>query len=98
MKLKLLIAISLLCTACSSTTIGHPDWPDSVQNQFTQEQAKNIKVIEFEGTPYVSVPYRDSLKFRAWLNDISRYIDDINDMLCHYRTELKEARCEKGDQ
>lgn len=65
-----------------------PNWPDSIKAWDLKWQ---VKVID--GKSWVGMPYEDSQEMRVWLNDVFRYIQDSNSMICYYRIELHEPKC-----
>ena len=95
MKSKLL-AISLCailvgCQQAPTKTIQvDPEWPSSVG-----ALSASWKVVNINGEPWVGMPFEDfQIKFRPWMNDITRYIADQKSMICYYRAPLKEPKCE----
>lgn len=98
MNLKVaVICLSVLVTGCSQTLPEptkvekiHPSWPDPIKAYDGKWQ---VKVID--GKAWVGMPFEESQKYRSWMDDISRYVHDSNDVICYYRTELKESKCVK---
>lgn len=96
MNLKIvLICLSALATGCSQAVPEpievekmHPTWPDQIK---AYEGKWQVKVID--GTPWVGMPFDESQKYRSWMDDISRYVQDSNDVICYYRSELQEQKC-----
>lgn len=97
MKYLKITFLSLLLVGCSqvnnvqvkpSDLSADPSWPSPVK-----PVKVNWVVTNIENTPYVGLTYKDSLDLRIWLEDIKRYIVDVNNMVCYYRTPLKEERC-----
>lgn len=92
---KLIIPIMLL-TGCASVVPTspevpkiHPQWPAPVSPIDV-----NWKVINQEG-PQVALSYKESQDLRIWLEDVKRYLQQMKTMVCYYRVELNEPKCEK---
>lgn len=98
MNLKVLAVCFIgLLAGCSNTPPEapkvekqHPSWPDSLASYKAKWEVKII-----DGQAWVGMPFERSQELRVWMNDFSRYVQDSVGMICYYRVELKEARCEK---
>lgn len=91
------ICLSVLLAGCSQALPGptkvekiHPSWPDPIKAYDGKWQ---VKVID--GKAWVGMPFEESQKYRSWLDDVGRYVHDSNDVICYYRSELKEPKCIK---
>lgn len=70
----------------------HPSWPLPVM-----PYKFDWKVIVLNETEvYVALEYDQSVEFRVFLEDIKRYIEESNGMICFYRKEIKEPKCYKA--
>lgn len=93
--MKKMILLFALLTGCSTATqdkpaptIVHPERPAPI-HEFSTEWT----VVDIKGQPHLALPWADSQKLRIWLEDIKRYVQQSNVMLCYYRTDLKEPQC-----
>lgn len=91
------VCLSVLLVGCTqplpqATKVEkmHPSWPDPIKSY---EGKWEVKVID--GKAWVGMPFEDSQKYRSWMDDIHRYIQDSNGVICYYRSELKEPKCIK---
>ena len=89
-KLILLAALLSGCAADTPKPTEHldPSWPTPIQSYSTE-----WKVIVKDGSAYMALPYGESQEFRIWLEDIKRYVQDQNGMICYYRKDLREEKC-----
>ncbi|QPI18024.1 hypothetical protein POP12_232 [Pectobacterium phage POP12] len=55
---------------------------------------KQYLVIPFTGSPYIAITYSDSLRLRSWMNDVKRYKDQSNILMCYYG-HVEKCREEK---
>lgn len=95
MKAFALLTFVMLLYGCSSNAqqapkdlLVDPSWPRQVKKVDV-----DWVVLENNDKAYVALSYPDSLLLRVWLEDIKRYIMDSNNMICYYRTHLKEPKC-----
>ncbi|WJZ28122.1 Rz-like spanin [Serratia phage 92A1] len=92
MKKLLIGLLSLALVGCAQEPQKpsvDPLWPKPIKTYSTE-----WKVIVVDGSAYMALPYAESQEFRIWLEDIHRYVQQSNDMICYYRAPLKEAKCE----
>lgn len=98
MQIKALIfSCMLMLSGCASKpvvleqpdTFVHPDWPTPVQpvhikwNAIASEDGQDVRV---------QMSLDDSIELRIFLEDIRRYVADMNDTLCFYRPD--DERCQ----
>lgn len=94
--MKKLILPILFLVGCTTAPVDvpkstiHPNWPAPVKEFHTE-----WKVIDVDGKPFVALPYEDSQYFRIWGEEVKRYILQSNNMICYYRKDLNEPRCQK---
>lgn len=73
-----------------TTVINHPRLPVPVSTYKV-----NWKVLpQPDGKVYVALSYDDSLIMRAMMEDLVRYTRDSNSVMCFYRKDLHEPRCD----
>lgn len=93
---KTLAACLLFLAACQPTpvptrppvVVNHPTWPTPITTY-----KFDWKVIQVGDKVYVGLEYDQSVEFRVFLEDVKRYIQDSNNVICFYRESLKEMRC-----
>lgn len=64
-------------------------WPDPIK-----EYQAEWQVHEIDGQKWVGMPFTEFQDFRIWTNDILRYVQQSNNMICYYRAPLKEPKCQ----
>ncbi|ADM79910.1 PseT.2 conserved hypothetical protein [Aeromonas phage phiAS5] len=96
-----MVGLTLLLGGCASTAeqikpvVYHPPLPETVETYKPE-----WRVILDEGKPYVAMSYDDSVRYRIWLERVFGYVKKQNEVICHYRKDLKEPKCvdvEDGD-
>lgn len=97
--MKHLIIPIMLLTGCTSVVPApqevpkiHPQWPAPVQSLDVK-----WKVINKDG-PQVALSYKESQGLRIWLEDVKRYLQQMKTMVCYYRVDLNEPKCENYDK
>lgn len=70
----------------------HPDWPAPV----SPYRFDWVVIVDGEKV-LVGLDYNQSLDFRVFLEDMNRYIRESNSIICSYREDLKEKRCQGVD-
>lgn len=91
------VCIIIGLTGCSGTVPVKPVEPTRVDPSWPEPIAKwdgKWQVVIIDGKAWVGMPYEESQEFRVWLNDVSRYVQDANGMICYYRAPLKEPKCQ----
>lgn len=98
-KLIVFLVVILIIGGCSS--IKHETYELSVDSNIHPSMPKPVvgfkpkfDVIVIDDVSYVTMSYKDSQDLRVFMNDMFRYIKESNELLCFYRHELKEIRCE----
>lgn len=64
-------------------------WPDPIK-----EYQAEWQVREIDGQKWVGMPFVEFQDFRIWTNDILRYVQQSNNVICYYRSPLKETKCQ----
>lgn len=86
------LLLALLLTGCASkpvqTPVYHPPLPAPIE-------VPNIalKVVRVDNKPMVAVSWEDSQKLGVFLGDVKRYLKETRVVMCNYRKDLKEERC-----
>ncbi|WCZ66330.1 hypothetical protein [Yersinia phage MHG19] len=93
---KLILLAALVLVGCANDPVKQPtkhldpSWPTPVQSYSTE-----WKVIIVDGQAYMALPYGESQEFRIWLEDVKRYVKDQKGMICYYRKDLREEKCDQ---
>lgn len=70
-------------------SVYHPNRPSPVE----PFSPKWKVIVDENGKSFVSMSYSDSVRYRIWLEDVKRYIQSQNSIICGYRTDLNESEC-----
>ncbi|ADQ52986.1 Rz-like spanin [Aeromonas phage PX29] len=90
------LGLTLLLGGCAQhqqeikPVVYHPPRPEVVETYRPE-----WRVIIDDGKSYVAMSYDDSVRYRIWLEKVFNYIQKQNEMICHYRKDLKEENCQK---
>lgn len=99
MRYATIILLSLMLTACAAKPITiisepkriiHPELPAPID---PYKFDWRVVVLEDGKTVIVGLDYDDSVDFKIFLEDIKRYINQSNTILCSYRRDLNEPQC-----
>lgn len=92
-KKTIMIACVLAMFGCSNKVPhdSHPALPDPIS-----PYTFHWKVIPLEDHVYVGLTYDESLRLKVLMEDMTRYMRDSNAVMCFYRKELNEFRCQEA--
>lgn len=94
-KKAVMIACALALFGCASEPvpepISHPALPTPIS-----PYTFHWKVIPLEDHVYVGLTYDESLRLKVLMEDMTRYMRDSNAVMCFYRKELNEIRCQEA--
>lgn len=97
-KLYSLIFVTLFLVGCASKPVLIPTEPKRIIHPELPSPVNPYKfdwrvVVIDERTVIVGLDYDDSIDFKIFLEDVKRYMKETNVILCSYRRELNEPRC-----
>ncbi|MNO96577.1 hypothetical protein D3C76_882530 [compost metagenome] len=91
-KKALMVAAVLAMFGCSSTPDpSHPALPTPIS-----PYTFHWKVLVQEDHVYVALTYDESLRLKVLMEDMTRYMRDSNAVMCFYRKDLNEYRCQEA--
>lgn len=92
-KKALMVACALVMVGCASDPepLSHPALPTPIS-----PYTFHWKVITLEDHVYVGLRYDESLRLKVLMEDMTRYMRDSNAVMCFYRKELNEIRCQEA--
>lgn len=97
MKRLIIVLISMIMIGCSTPIIvevdkphiAHPTLPLPVKPIVVEQSGAMI-----DGKAYVIMDVRNNQKVMVYMEDVLRYIKNINRLVCSYREELNEPFCD----
>lgn len=88
--LSTLLTPAVLTGCVTTSAFVHPPLPQQVDPVAIEWR------IDTEGDKArVSLSWEDSQKLKIWLEDIKRYTLESKVIMCYYRKDLNEERCQK---
>lgn len=92
-KKTIMIACALAMFGCANEppSMSHPALPAPIS-----PYTFHWKVIPLEDHVYVGLTYDESLRLKVLMEDMTRYMRDSNAVMCFYRNELNEFRCQEA--
>lgn len=81
--------LAMLGCATEPEPLSHPALPAPIS-----PYTFHWKVIPLEDHVYVGLRYDESLRLKVLMEDMTRYMRDSNAVMCFYRKELNEIRCQ----
>lgn len=76
-----------------ATVVHHPPRPQAIKTVDVEWKIVTDKTIKKDDV-FVALEYNKFLEFMEHIVDINAFIKSQNNMLCVYRTDLKELICE----